>query len=330
MTDTSTQSYSDQNSIHLDSCIFLGTIDFCRNHTMIDKYNIKRVLSIIENPLKTSEKFGGVYYKMILMSDFVDCWPELAIIHFDECFHYITESVKYNENILIHGSDDSDSSSLGPLFAAAYLMKKFQLSTTQVIRIMAQKSISEITDSNLIDVLDLWHRMAYRLRPTEQAVRLLCLNFVRTDFDKIFIYNDNWPEDFCEVYLDLGDTYKQFIIQLDDDDDEGIERESYYGCAKCGLGLFIERNIIRNDAHYDCKYIYIEPKQFSFNQAEREAKKSNSEDLIIFGRIRCPKCSTTIGNYDWQRDLLCQCPLHQGLDDFLIYQLDKSMIKTIR
>jgi hypothetical protein len=60
--------------------------------------------------------------------------------------------------------------------------------------------------------------------------------------------------------------------------------------------------------------------------------KTNSKRIsdLRTGTINCVKCSKMLGPFDWRQSAnVCNCPLHQQIDDFLVVRIASDKVNKI-
>jgi protein-tyrosine phosphatase len=118
----------------IDSHIYLSSYKLANDEKTLKKYNIKNVLTIMPKCDDCSKmtKYDNIRYLQI---DKQDIKTENLKNEFDKTYNFIDDAVNKKENVLIHCRAGKSRS---PTILAAYLMKKYDVTSEEALEHLKQ------------------------------------------------------------------------------------------------------------------------------------------------------------------------------------------------
>lgn len=205
----------------------------------------------------------------------------------------------------------------------AFLMKKYRISANEALnQIMAQKWNIR-PHKHFLQHLKLWEYMGFRLKSDEPLLRRALIDWFRFELQSIVFEKDSNIEEMRKNFLLFCIKYCEINDRIKEKDGNVIKGEDYH-CIKCDKEVFSTVNTIKNQVAFHCKYIYIEPIRVFLGIAYKYAMEARN---LVCGPIHCQSCEQRIGLFDWFPNTVCKCPLHIGLDRYLIFKFFAEKLK---
>ncbi|CAG2100582.1 unnamed protein product [Medioppia subpectinata] len=306
--------------------LYLGSDSPVNDLKTLDRLNIKRILSVKEEPVPDDSRFPHIQYDHIEAGDFPD---QDLLSTFDYCYHLISNAIAKGETIYVHcGSGSSRSATI----VMAFLMKKYG-NSYQESRTRVESRRKVFPNEGFVDQLKLYERMNYSIDGSNQEYRRFLLKSLtyqlRSNSQMSTTACDlslkSMPKSDIEKELPLIYEYNCVKTYLDkifaaentlQYSNKCVDKGDSYGCYNCNYELFNEINIIAtNGSDNKCENLFIEP-------LDTYCTHSGGQKS---GYIKCPKCDHMFGTYNW---LLyqCGCDSHLSLRDCLAIKVFWSKV----
>lgn len=269
---------SDEHMWLIKDGLYLSGIS-ALNSTSLKKHNIRTVLSVISEPLLTSEKLDYIKYHEICVDDLSD---SDLLTHFEETNTLIQQSLEQNKSVLVHCLQGVSRSST---IVIAYLMARFRLSAQEMFDHILPNKPDIKPNNGFWMQLALYERLGHSLdlkNPLYRRYIYSCL------VNRLWSHVKNLSQPM--PLEDLDERCKFYL--------ECLNQETSYSrikfrCRQCRKILFNQDRVLRRrDSQY---HICI------LNWIACDSQYSNQA-----GRVHCPKCAKKIGRFQWSLPRLYQ------------------------
>jgi protein-tyrosine phosphatase len=241
---------------------------------------IARILTVGKTPMDEETRNGLVRYDFVQVADDYPLFSILPCIKL--VFKAIDEAQRAKQSILIYCNNGR---SLAPSIVAAYIMWKHNKTLIEASYIVLRKRAAFHPSSGMIQQLLIAQKHGFELNVRSDAGRKILLG-------NLFYMGKN--EMTRKFALDF---YFAQSAQSDENESE------MFTCEMCFHPLFHRYNLLFPHFHnQSCKFLYIEPLRWMITQGIGGSHLARN--------LRCPKCSTIIGNYDWSGTGCIKCPVH--------------------
>ncbi|CAG2117365.1 unnamed protein product [Medioppia subpectinata] len=279
--------------------LYLGEMSGALDEKQILWYNIKTIVTVMEEPIDNRFHCEGVAYHWIKAEDYEE---EDLLTHFHEAYDIIDAAVTAKTGVLVHCRAGISRSAT---IVIAYLMRKLQKPYKEVRALVRSRRDCIEPNDGFVDQLLLFESMAYRLDANNCHFRQYLLQTLMMSPDaRLMLY------------------YERMSVaeKLTPDLDYGPQ----YVCTGCDEGLFNEIHVLKNDGSdmYKnmkvCGRVFIEPQRWMGWTKVTETV------------IRCQTCGQLVGRVGPTYPVIdCQCGHHMDVDSPLKVEMTANMFKKI-
>ncbi|XP_054153561.1 dual specificity protein phosphatase 22-like [Oppia nitens] len=305
----------------IDDKLFLGSLEAATNRTLLQLYEIKLVITVMDRSVKSGDTDNEICYYHINAKD---CKTTQLLDRFEETYQLIADTHGMDRGVLVHcRAGISRSATL----VTAFLMKRYRLPYSEAIRVVRSKRPSVNPNAGFVTQLQLYERMNdFSLDANRPQFRQYLLKM----YTPLGIYN----------YLERRAQVERVATV------SAAATGPYYLCKYCSYRLYNEIHVIQNDTpktidnnndddksnvcqSNGCSDVFIEPQDWMIS-ANNYKKWSASPSM--YGRcspagvhqVVCPKCSQTIGSYN-PISYRCNCCKHFNLR-CLEFKIDNNLV----
>jgi hypothetical protein len=172
--------------------------------------------------------------------------------------------------------------------------------------------------------LNLWQKMSHKIDINNRHYRILPFRALKNKLKQVFTQTDFTVG--INQYFHCFENYF-YKLNLFEKNNESLNQSMTYYCLNCNNQLFKEFNVIKKSANFNCKSIYIEPMEWMVKDIKTNSKRISD---LRTGTVNCVNCSKMLGRFDWRQSAnVCNCPLHQEIDDFLVVRIASDKVIKI-
>ena len=305
-----------RNHNQIEGFLYLGNIWSAINSTIMKQLKINVVITVMDGPLKSDEKFDGIEYHFI---DVVDCPAEDILSHFPFAYKIISKAEQECKNVYVHCAAGISQSAT---IVISYLMKKYKMKADQAEVMVKKRRKNICPNQEFKRQLKLYEKWGYELDAKNREYRNHLVSYFI--FRLRYSHQKEWEKIWNKIDMEKTATnYFGRIKQIDNKLSQ-CEKGEEYKCEACKTVLFYKINLIQNIKTIKniCGKFFVEPQEWMLENIDGKAK-FNKESTI-----RCFKCKNKIGKFSLTT-FTCVCYSHYQLSDFLVVEiLEENLCKN--